>query len=126
MFWNNLECNVGQTNVVVQVPGAWCKKNGYRISDLYDIIGDRMVTLGRMGEHTLEPLALQAAEYMPDTVEEFLQSKATGKWKYDFVAKYMTSVDEELARKYYASSYDMKSVKKDVACIKEAMKSVKL
>jgi len=65
-----------------------------------------------------------AAEYMPTTLEEFIKNKETGKWKYDFVAKYMENILVEDAKRFYTTQYTMKDLKQDLKSIKLAMKNV--
>lgn len=96
-------------------------------------IRDRMVQKGRMGlalahlGRGYEYGAVHAAEYMPATYEEWAGLKASGKWEYDFVTKYMESVSDELARAYYdhVKTYDVKEMKADLDQIKAAMTTAK-
>jgi len=124
-FWGDLDAQVGADCKVVS-PRLWeCRKTGYNFAALYEIVGERMVATGRMGKHTTDYNACHAAEYMPATLEEFRSNKASGKWQYDFVAKYMESVSDDLAQKFYATTYTMRDLRKDISSIKAAMKTAK-
>jgi hypothetical protein len=123
-FWCGLTVDVGDV-AKVETTRPWeCKKTRYGIASLYPIVGDRMVNVGRMGTVTLNHDALYAAEYMPATFAEWAAKKASGKWPYDHVARYMEAVYPEIANAYYKSSYNVKDMKRDVAAIKAAMRTM--
>ena len=115
----------------------WRQKTGYNIAALYPIIGDRMLSLGRMGK-ALEASGLgldleasggplrSACEYMGQmTFQDWREQKASGKWAQPWIAEYMKAVSIDLAEAFYATQYAMKDMKKDVAAIKAAMKTVR-
>jgi hypothetical protein len=127
-FWQDLNVVLGHENIVVANPQAWrnrCRKNNYALTKLIPIIGDRMVKIGQMGQHTTDDQAIRAGEYMPETFVEWQTCKVADRWRYDFIADYMKSVNEELARAFYAfkDTYGVKELKADLGRIKEAMKS---
>ena len=99
-------------------------KTGYNIAGLLPIIGDRMLKAGQMGLAGGDEAACRGAEYMPSTLADFQQSRLTNTWKYDFVERYMASVTDEIAEKFYTTVYTMKDLKADIRSIKAAMKTV--
>jgi hypothetical protein len=131
-FWCRLDARVDPTGTPrVETARPWeCKKRGYAFSRLYEIIGDRMVNLGRMGRAAaslgtaLPERARGAAEYMPDTLEEWTRCQETGAWQHDFIADYMKGVAPELAAAYYATRYGMKELRADVKAVRAAMQNV--
>lgn len=125
-FWHNLTSQVGTDNIVDTKDRWSCRKNGYALKKLVPIIGDRMINLGRMGMVTDNYEALSASEYMPATYEEWLNCKEIGKWQYEFVTKYMDSVDPCMAADFYLVQYEEKDMLEDLKRIKVAMKSVKI
>jgi len=136
-FWNELDVKVCPTGQEPRVE-TWCpwniKKHSYGISNLYEYVGDRMLAIGRLARATLVAGPSWdtfphgdfrgAAEDMPSTLEEWRQCKATGKWKYDFVARYMAPITDELAVAFYAARYEQRDLSRDVKGIKAAMANV--
>lgn len=136
-FWCDLDVRVhpaGQEpRVETSTPWA-IKKRSYGISKLYECVGDRMLAIGRLARATLVAGVdiasfphgdfRGAAEDMPATLEEWRQCKASGKWKYDFVGRYMERITDELAVAFYAASYTQRDLSRDVAAIKKAMANV--
>ena len=90
------------------------------------ILRDRMLNKGRMGKATgcFDYGVTHAAEYMPATFEEWIQSKEANSWEYDFVSKYMEKVTLDMAADYYATEYDLTEMKADIKRISNAMKAV--
>jgi hypothetical protein len=136
-FWCGLSVGVAAagTNARVETNHAWrIKKTSYAVSKLYEIVGYRMLAIGRMTRalvrvglalETFEHGALGGtAEYMPPTLDEWTRAKESGAWQCDFIAGYMERVTPELAAAFYASTYTMTDLRKDVAGIKQAMKNV--
>lgn len=150
VFWHRLRTVVdcGKPAAVTMDEGKFApynQKTSYGIASLYEIIGDRMVAYGRMGR-TLSTVVdidvpgspdwetrygkdssfdacLRAAEYMEQLgLEKFL----SGDWdKQDnYQATYLRKVDEETARRFFATKYDIKDLKQDVKLIKQALKSL--
>jgi hypothetical protein len=112
--------------------GTFCTKKSYALTRLHQIkfedggyvLRARMLAYGRMTLAGVDPTdceALNAAEYMPSTFNEWKECKSSGEWKYDFVNKYMDRIDESLAEKFYKTSYTMKDMNTDLAIIKAAM-----
>lgn len=126
-FWCELSAGVGDKNVVVTDVPWMCKKTGYNFAApaLFDAIGDRMLKIGRMAKVNDYEGRLSAAEYMPDTLEEWQEMHSSGKWQYDFVRGYMENVTPEIATAYYAATYTKKEFLADVKIIKAAMKTAK-
>ena len=133
------------------VPHA--QKCGYNIAGLYEYLQDRMLAYGRMGR-ALSTCSIKvpespewderhgdtgfdaycrAGEYLtnrssvqtpcPSNIEDFL----TRKWdtKDNYWATYLKVLDEETARRFFATKYTMRDLRADVRDIKAAMKSVK-
>ena len=137
-FWCDLEVRVappGERPRVV-TPCSWrCKKKGYNFASLYEVIGDRLLAIGRMARalggsdlpfETFSHGEMRgAAEYMPTTLGEWLDCKA-GRlpWQYDFVAGYMAHVTEHVARAFYNTRYDMRDLRADISAIKSTMKDI--
>ena len=128
-FWAHLDVKLCTGAGFVKGAG-YRVKTGYNIAGFYEYVGARMLLKGRMGK-AMASLGLveitrrqcDAAEYMPATFEEWKTMKETGKWKYDHVAKYMDEIDEYIAAAYYATTYEMKDMRKDVSIIKATMKT---
>lgn len=132
-FWCNLEVKKGPEPKVLTDRPWECRKVGYNIASLYEIVGDRMVRLGQMGRAAekigMEALSYDqahAAEYLPATLEEFHKLRdGVTKHQYDFAQKYIEAVTPELAEAFYATAYTMKDLRSDVKAIKAAMKTVR-
>ena len=124
-FWCNLDPVLGTENKVTTPYPYLCKKTGYNIAGLYEVIGDRMLKIGRLAKVTPVGERLYCAEYMPDTLEEWTTMHTTGKWQFEFVAPYMTGITPESAAAYYATTYTMRDLRFDVKVIKAAMKTMK-
>ena len=127
VFWSNMKPVLGRPGVkATDAP----LKSSYNLSALVEYVGDRMLQVGKMARAVNNPNAdrevFHAAQYMPATFDEFMKSKETGKWAYDYVAKYMTDVTPEIAQKYYATSYTDKDLSRDLSLIKMAMKNVQI
>lgn len=121
IFWSNMKTAQGAPKLEANQSPI---KDSYNLGSLIDVVGDRMINTGKMalaGGTTYEQL--HAAEEMPATLAEFMRSKETGSWKYDYVKKYMDHITPELAQKYYAAKYDMGDLKRDLRSIKVAMKN---
>lgn len=139
-FWCHTTAKVDPSSVphviVNKNAHGYCYKKNYNIVGLMNIkfddgtyvLRDRMLKYGRMAKAATAladcNVNFRTAEYMPATFEEFRTSKTNGKWQYDFVAKYMENVSEELAAKFYESTYTVKELKRDLLEIKMAMKNV--
>lgn len=121
-FWNGLKVAEGEPCVT---SNTCPRKNNYGLTRLIPIIGDRMVAIGRMGKvDGVDEAMLHAAEYMPDTLEEWEKAKASGEWEYDFVKDYMAYVPQWIAAKFYETAYTEKDLRADLKLIKKAMKSI--
>lgn len=125
-FWGQLETEIGK-DLKVTTDRPWeCKKVGYDFAKLIEYVGAEMLALGRMAQITgVTDRMLQAASYMPATLEKFNECRATGKWQYDFVAKYMEVVSDHDAEMFYAAEYTEKQLRLDLKVIKAIMKTVK-
>jgi hypothetical protein len=152
VFWHRLRTvvNVGAPASVKMDEGKYApynQKTSYGISGLYDIIGDRMVAFGRMGRvlSTLVDIdivespdydtrygkdstfdaCVHAAEYLQEMgLDKFLEEKASGVYSKPWTERYLKAVDEETARRFFSTKYDMKDLKADVKLIKAAIKTV--
>lgn len=123
-FWAGLETRVatGSEQPWLESDKKWLrKKKGYNIASLYDIVGDRMLLIGRM--------ALAAAKVghkMTDDdafAAEFLESYAEGFKSTPYVEERIQKVPQAVVEAFYQTTYTMKDLKKDVKAIKLAMKS---
>jgi len=152
-FWVKLNVEHApyhQPSVITGCAGL-CKKTGYGIASLYPIVGDRMLSYGRMGRalESLPPNVLQdlaesetpkaafdrykeptldiiidAGEYMtPMTLETWLNAKNTNTWEPPWAAEKMFPVDDSIAALFYKTTYTMKDLRSDVKDIKAAMKT---
>lgn len=79
-FWCDLDVSVGSVNDIRVANGSRCRKNNYGFMRLYPIVGERMLSVGRMAKATDDEKAWKAGEYMPTTFEEFSAFKESGKW----------------------------------------------
>lgn len=126
-FWQNLEVVTGAP-AVTRAFGCWAKKTAYNLAALYEYVGGRILAQGRMAkacELLGVPYVPGCAEYLDEmTTEEFLRGKATGAWKYDFLAGYFDKMPEELERAFRVAKYTTKDRNADIKAIKAAMKSV--
>lgn len=137
-FWYGLQVVVNAEvapHVLTAMPRA-CKKTGYNIASLYDIVGGRMVALGRMGR-ALEKLGMTlemasydlrgACEEMANMqYTEFLTAKEKGfPGMHEHQFNRLTKVPLEVAAEFYRTVYTMRDLRDDVKSIKVAMKSVK-
>jgi hypothetical protein len=135
-FWCHLEPKVGGCRVVLNanrfVP--YRQKTGYNIAALYEYVGDRMVAYGRMGR-ALQSLGInepgretiEGGEYLAPlaNMQEFEKALDAGNGVSDYVRSKLANVDREHAAAFFATRYEMKDLRKDVALIKAAMKTVK-
>lgn len=118
----------GRNEVVLNESERWrggeysTQKTSYNIAGLRKYIEDRMLKIGRWGA---AGNVIDAADYMPNSLDEWRACKSSGKWQYDFVKDHMQEVTDKMAVAYYAASYTIKDLKRDIAIIKEAMKSLK-
>ena len=84
VFWCHLNCKFDSTSVPKVVTNVtndtmWCKKTGYNLAGLYEYVGGRMLTQGRMGR-ALERCALAKAYFTESG--EFIQSEPIGEHGY--------------------------------------------
>lgn len=121
IFWQKMEVASGEPHTEADRSPT---KDSYALTALISNIGDRMVALGRLAEAgATDGKAFHASEYMPKTYEEFMKGKAEG-FKPDYIAKYMEVVTPEMAKKFYESKYNENDLRRDLALIKKAMKTV--
>jgi hypothetical protein len=125
-FWLYLEsdtCVLGEKACVTS--DGYARKVGYNLTGLIKYVGDRMVAYGRMALAGGDEDACRAAEYMPDTLEEWERRLRDCDWQYSSVANQMVAVDHELASLFYGTLYHMKDLRKDLREIKRVMKTAK-
>jgi len=131
-FWSGLQAVLrpDRAPAVDTIAAHECKRVGYRFSDLYPVVGGRMVQLGRMGlaahglgRGTLTYEQRLAAESMPETLEQWfnLHEASLGASVRDDAL----AIDAALARAYYATSYGDRDMRRDVSRIKLAMTTVR-
>ena len=93
-FWHDCEVKQGQVHLELGSSGRRPKKNGYNlITPLIDVIGDRMIKIGRLGKALGTFLSEQqghAAEYIPTEKTTLEQAISTA--PYDFAKKYLSSL----------------------------------
>lgn len=129
-FWSNCDVEVRDgVRCTLLVSGYGPIKSNYNFEALVRDLGPRMRAYGKMmiaGMDVFEPTdheILSAAEYMPETYELFVEAKNSGKWQYDFVAKYMERVTLELAADFYAAKYTAHDLREDLRSIKAACRN---
>jgi len=136
-FWCRLDVKLGAENEVnVTDEGRYsCRKNDYALIKLHQmkfddgtyVLRNRMFAYGRMAKAGADPTdydLCRAGEYMPKTLDEFNAQRASGKYEHDFIAKYMSRVTQELAERFYASTYTLKEMNEDLNLIMSVMRSV--
>lgn len=137
-FWCRLQVIVGDVNELKRTPGGsgtWCLKNSYALTRLHQskfddgtyVLRDRMIATGRMAKcvpDVTDRNMLHASEYMPATFAEFRAAKQNGTWQYDFVAKYMENVTEDIAAEFYQATYTLKEMNRDLKLIMDVMHTV--
>lgn len=122
-FWHDLTPALGNPGYEAN---GYPVKTGYNLQSLRQYIEDELLAMGRMGRaigSQFSDYVASATNYMPDTYEEFVTAKNTGNWKYGHTAKYMTYVTNDMARKYYETTYTTKDLIRDLQMIKKAMKT---
>jgi len=134
-FWCRLNVVSGETTEFIRtkdLTGTWLTKRSYAISRLHQlkyedgkyVLRERMLACGRLSRAgATSRQQLEASEYMPATLEEWKQCKASGKWEYDFVEKYyMSEITDEIATNFYTKvSYTLKDLNADLKIIKHGM-----
>lgn len=130
-FWHRLEIKQGASpEVKVTSAGSYhCRKNAYNLGALVSFLGDRMLAYGRMGRAGADPLdrqVIDAAEYMPPTLEEFraVKSRCGEPEGVSYREQKMQLVSDELAQRFYETTYTLKDLRADLKSIKVAMKTV--
>ena len=138
-FWCDLEVKyeAGAEPKVVTTRGWECKKTAYNLASLYEIIGERMVALGRMGRAAQSigfnfakdkpgSTIRTASEYMPPTFEEWkkIATDTVEDRVQSFRNEVMRDIPEKLAHAFYSTKYEMKDLRADIKTIKTAMKTV--
>ena len=121
-YWSDLDVQQGAPGLKADRGPI---KTGYNLAGLLQYVGDRMVAYGRMGKALgagAPDAAINAAEYMPDTLEQWQQAKQSNNWQYDFVSKYMGAVTEDMAKKFYNTAYTERDLRRDLSFMKTAMK----
>jgi hypothetical protein len=143
-FWCRLEKRVilGEGPRVETDKPYMCERTNYNLRRLLskDVATSPYELRNRMLRYAQMALALDylkrqndievgrsAADYMPPTLEEWRALKASGAWQYDFIAGYMSRVDDELAVAYYQheGAYKVDDLKREIDAIKAAMVAVK-
>lgn len=129
-WWSNLNVVAGDVNVVTSDQFYLCRKAGYGLNALVKYVGDRMaavIRLSRAVGRVLTEVEASAAAYMPETPEAWMSSHITGQWKYDFIAKYMSTITPDVAEAYYytVAPVTMGEVRRELKNITEAIHSVK-
>lgn len=121
-YWSDLNVQQGAPGLKADRSPV---KTGYNLAGLLQYVGDRMVAYGRMGKAlgaSAPDDAVRAAEYMPETLEQWQQAKQSNNWQYDFVSKYMGAVTEDMAKKFYNTTYTERDLRRDLSFMKTAMK----
>lgn len=132
-FWCRLNVAYAPSSpphVRTEIPYA-CLKTGYNIAGLYKYICDRMLSLGQMTRAAeqlgrtalLKSEEAQAAEYMPNSKAQFQSLLAEDKIS-SYVRGNLSGLSTDLVDAYYDVKYEMKDLRADVRCIKQAMKNV--
>jgi hypothetical protein len=134
-FWCGLDVQLDPGGEP-RVESSWQrpKKTGYNIASLYPIIGDRMLADGRiaraaakMTNNTLTwaPSYFRAAEYLGGmTLDDAMRYRTERPHHFSHVQEHLMEVPETVLKQFYATTYTMRDMRKDVALIKRAMKSM--
>ena len=133
-FWCRLDVkHVPSTaRVVTEVPWK-CKKTGYNLATLYQYVGDRMLATGRMARAleacgVTEPTReqIEVGEYLEgiDSMVNLTKALDPANGVSEYRRSKLAEVDQAHAQAFFTSSYTMKDMRKDIASIKAAMKTV--
>lgn len=115
-FWSNLVPRLGDPAVMANGHPV---KDSYNLMSLIDVVGDRMLSVGRAAVSGAD-ISRDAAEYMPGSFEEFVRRTKDG----GYHAQHLKTVTPEAAKKFYATPYGGKDLRRDLSLIKQAMKNV--
>lgn len=133
-FWCRLDVTVGPAKLV-RNEYHYPNKRNYALTRLHQlkwddgtyILRDRMMATARLALAGVDPTdrqTLSAAKYMPATFAAFRANQATGDWEHNFIAEAMARVSDEVAEKFYATTYTLKDMNADLKLIMSVMKSV--
>lgn len=121
VFWSDMTPTLGSPKVVAD---GYPEKDSYNLTGLIEYVGDRMVAYGKMAKAGGKGKAIEAADSMPKTYEEFMEKKEAGDYKYAWEKEEMAAVTPEVAKKFYEVKYDESDLRRDLASIKQAIKNV--
>jgi hypothetical protein len=121
-FWCGLDslCSEGIARVEVRwMPPR--QKTGYNLAALYPIVGDRMLKLGRIGRavermginHVSSAVIRELADALADDAVQLFNASEGG-------------LDPDLINACNAVEYTMRDLRKDVAGIKLAMRTIRV
>jgi hypothetical protein len=131
LYWTNLKTRFGQPEV--QSTGRPLK-TGYNLVGLIEYVGDRMLCYGRFGKAVGNDIFYMGNE-VRNTIEDLPEN---GPFDLDYYKDkqiieknwrnkdyYWAGLDQDAIDKYYATKYDMKDLRRDLAIIKQAMNNRK-
>lgn len=132
VFWTSLKTAVDSSNPRVEANIQPSRIN-FNLSDknLLDIVGDRMLAIGKMSKITKDETIVKASEYL----EHFVFDKTNEQEKIDkfnnikndssdYRSKYLEPISEELFKKWLDVNYTMSNLRSDLNDMKDIMKTV--
>lgn len=119
-FWHDCNVKLGPPHLESNVEPP---KSGYRFSSLIEHVGDRMLAFGRMGKMTTDLKMIEAAEWLPDTQQEYAMILSGQRRTSDAAMAHIKAVPEDVAQKFYETPYSLKDMKNDLMAIRTAMRT---
>ena len=141
-FWCNLESKLGPAPKLVSTSRP--TKINYGLSALISIVGDRMLSIGRIARAlhrvgmditTADNATFRSADELIDfapTFEEFLKEQALGKWSgpvgygaadNGWKREMIDSIPLSLVAEFYKTTYTLKDLRNDLRAIKASITS---
>lgn len=130
-FWTSVDVRFGP-EPALDTCGVAVRKNAYNFAGLFADVGDRMQAYAKMAKAGADPknyLQCSAGEYMPATLAQWRQCKESQVWPgkstsghCEWIKDRMDLVDDDLAQKFYQTSYTLKDMRADIKLIKKTMK----
>jgi len=127
-FWSKLTPTIGKPEV--KAVNMRPKKTGYNLASLIEYVGDRMISVGRMGkainklmDYNQRIVAEKLGESNIKDMEAYNAKVESKQWPFKH-SKYVGVFSNTELEKYFSTSYDLEDMKKDLKIIKLAMKNV--
>jgi predicted DNA-binding WGR domain protein len=129
-YWHDLDVTLGAPGIKSDARPV---KTGYNLAGLFEYVGDRMLKYGRMGRVTDDPKCWAEADYMPATLDKFKAEKASAGPMLggqravagvpSYGSRHLVNVPNDVAERYYEATYTKGDLSRDLAAIKQAMKT---